>query len=242
MLDFLPKLSENDVSRFLEESQKGQTLGSEDFEKDLYLNFMIDKPWGHEYRVYADSLIDIWKLQINRGHSTSMHCHPRKETLLICLNGTLRVRVFLNSVLLQRGDYVRLPKGVFHSTENVDPMASHILEVEVPRNKLDLIRIKDRYGREGQKYEKPNQSPPIHPMCKSPGIFNSKIRNHCIDNIFEFNVAMGSEIINSPTSSDYSVLISTESAINQKIEVFKKNTGDYRHILPHSPYFIITES
>ncbi|WP_157871056.1 cupin domain-containing protein [Gluconacetobacter diazotrophicus] len=65
-----------------------QLNGNEKFDEDIYLNDFIKKPWGHEYRVYCDSMYDVWKLRIDPAQTTSMHCHLHKDTVLLCLGGT----------------------------------------------------------------------------------------------------------------------------------------------------------
>ena len=126
---------------------------NEDFVKDAYLNDFIPKPWGHEYRVYIDNLYDIWKLTIKPGHMTSTHCHPRKETVLICLAGHGRLRSSAGEQTVKSGDYVHIKKGAFHSTENIGNNDLDLVEVEMPRNKFDLVRVGDHYGRATKKYE-----------------------------------------------------------------------------------------
>jgi hypothetical protein len=58
---------------------------SESPDRGSYLNGFIEKPWGHEYRIYCDYLFDVWRLRLSQGETTSMHCHVRKDTVLLCL-------------------------------------------------------------------------------------------------------------------------------------------------------------
>lgn len=58
-------LSNQDILRF-EEAMLASTwkaLESERFDQDLYLDEVIPKPWGLEFRVYCDTFFDLWKLQ-----------------------------------------------------------------------------------------------------------------------------------------------------------------------------------
>lgn len=86
------EVKQHDISELVQGLLLG-SISSENFEKDTYLNGLIKKPWGFEYRIYADNLYYIWWLHINPNVRTSMHCHPRKDTVLLCLekNG---VKVF----------------------------------------------------------------------------------------------------------------------------------------------------
>src|SRR5690348_504723 len=63
------------------------TLSAEPSDEEQALDGLITKPWGYEYRVYADELYDIWHLSLAPGQATSLHCHPRKATALIMLAG-----------------------------------------------------------------------------------------------------------------------------------------------------------
>ncbi|MGP0824168.1 cupin domain-containing protein [Serratia sp. CY82423] len=126
----------------------------ESFDKDKHLNEFIEKPWGCEYRVYCDSIFDVWKLHLDAHQSTSMHCHIQKDTVLICLSGS-GATTFLDgeSFTLQPGRRVYINKGVFHQTVASEE-GIELIEVENPRNKFDLLRLQDSYGRQHTAYEK----------------------------------------------------------------------------------------
>lgn len=128
---------------------------TESFDKDLYLNHLIEKPWGVEYRIYCDYYFDIWRLQINKNQNTSMHCHLMKDTVLICLAGSGYTK-FINGEIyhLKEGDSIYISKGVFHQTISLQDQTLHLIEIENPRNKYDLLRLNDSYGRQYTTYEK----------------------------------------------------------------------------------------
>src|SRR3954447_6527778 len=150
----------------------GTSLQTEQFESDVhgYLDDVIPKPWGYEFRVYADDLYDVWKLCLRPAQSTSVHCHPRKETALLCLAGAGRMTFLDGERPVTRGDVAFIGKGVFHSTECSGPDDLHLVEVEVPRNKFDLVRLRDRYGRQGTQYETERQETDalLHPGHLTP--------------------------------------------------------------------------
>lgn len=146
-------VTDDDVRLLRKISPANNYPTNEDFAKDLYLNELIIKPWGHEYRIYIDNLYDVWKLAIKPGQQTSTHCHPRKDTILLCLAGTGRLVSSNGEQIVQRGEYVHIKKGVFHSTENIGGINLDLIEVEIPRNKFDLVRSADHYGRAAKEYE-----------------------------------------------------------------------------------------
>src|SRR5437016_11556768 len=124
-------------------------------------------------------MYDIWKSTLLPGMATSMHCHPRKDTALLCLSGTGRLSLVQASHLLATGDVAYLPKGVFHATENVGQTPLELVEVETPRNKLDLVRLTDRYGRAGASYEQESQQYQVVNLVALDTPGDAKLRPTC---------------------------------------------------------------
>ena len=44
-------------------------------------------------------------------------------------------------------------KGLFHSTKAISEEGANIFEIETPKIKHDIVRLEDKYGREGKPYE-----------------------------------------------------------------------------------------
>lgn len=198
-------------------------LETERFAKDLYLDEVIPKPWGLEFRVYCDTFFDVWKLTLLPGKSTSTHCHPRKETALLCLGGTGRIS-FLNqeSYLVSAGDAVFIPKGVFHNTENIGDSTLELVEVETPRNKFDLVRLSDRYGRSGTGYEQEVMNYELAEMRSLSYTADAKLRTSCHQKRFRFGVKGALELICRETPGlMFVVPLSLKSAFLHSIQVLK---------------------
>src|SRR3990167_2521124 len=116
-------------------------------------NSLVQKKWGSEYLLFRNANVAIWKLFIKSGEETSFHCHPNKKTGLIVLDGAANIS-FLNNTFTKKGlDKVEIFPGRFHKTQSLSKDGTHILEVESPEDKFDLIRLFDKYGRQGQAYE-----------------------------------------------------------------------------------------
>ncbi len=130
-----------------------QLLSNESFAEDLFLDELIAKPWGREYRIYADSFYDVWKLEMGPGRATSLHYHPRKDTVLMCLGGHGRIQLADTEIDVRAGSHIFIGRGVFHATTNIGEDELELIEVEHPRNKFDLVRVQDSYGRASQPYE-----------------------------------------------------------------------------------------
>jgi mannose-6-phosphate isomerase-like protein (cupin superfamily) len=117
-------------------------------------NTIIEKPWGLEYPHLSDETVDIWEMHLFPGHRTSFHCHPGKDVLKIVLEGIVKLKTLDRTEYLRSGDW-RLVKGyTAHQTinESNSDGAARIMEIESPPNKHNLIRFKDRYGRQNMPY------------------------------------------------------------------------------------------
>ena len=118
-----------------------------------FKNLLVKKPWGSEYLLFENKACAIWILNINSMENTSMHCHPQKDTSLVCLDAEVSCNTLNDTHRLKALDAIFLSKKVFHQTQSISKEGSCILEIETPINKFDLIRINDTYGRQGKEYE-----------------------------------------------------------------------------------------
>ena len=109
---------------------------------------IVNKPWGYEYLVYETSDVALWALFIANQHSTSVHCHAKKTTGLIVLDGKCEVSFMSDSRTMNPLDKVMIRKGLFHSTKSLSENGSIIFEIETPKDKFDLIRFKDIDGQD----------------------------------------------------------------------------------------------
>ena len=66
-----------------------------------YSDVVVKKPWGKEYLIYENEDLGIWFLHIEEGQSTSMHCHPKKNTGLIVMDGFAEVSFLKNKIPLK---------------------------------------------------------------------------------------------------------------------------------------------
>ena len=118
-----------------------------------YENVIVKKPWGQEYLIYQNKNLGIWYLHIEKGQQTSMHCHPKKNTGLVVLDGSTEVSFLKNKIALKGVDKIMIFRGRFHSTKALSHGGAHVIEVEAPQDKHDLVRLQDAYGRKGKPYE-----------------------------------------------------------------------------------------
>lgn len=118
-----------------------------------YDSKIVKKPWGYEYLAYENDEVGLWCLYIAKDQQTSMHCHPNKSTGLILLDGEVDVSFFNDVFKLRAGNKLMIRKGLFHSTKSLADSGSTVFEIEAPKQKHDLVRLEDKYGRKAKPYE-----------------------------------------------------------------------------------------
>ncbi len=112
-----------------------------------FKTMVVAKPWGHEYLIFSTPEVEVWNLFIKNQRSTSMHCHPKKTTALIVLEGRALFSSLNESYELMPLDTMVIDNGVFHSTQCLSKEGLRLLELETPPMKHDLVRLEDKYGR-----------------------------------------------------------------------------------------------
>ena len=126
--------------------------------KKKYQNLVVTKPWGSEYIACENNTTATWLLKIKKNRKTSLHCHPKKKTGFIVLDGKVEVELgFYEKIKLKALSKLMIRPGLFHSTKALSKNNATILEVETPINKNDLVRFKDNYGRANKPYEGKNK-------------------------------------------------------------------------------------
>lgn len=130
-----------------------------------YESFLVDKPWGYEYLMFQNELVGLWFLYIRHGAGTSLHCHPRKKTGLVLLSGQAEITFLNDSTRLTALSRMMIRPGLFHSTRALSPEGIVLLEVETPRDKENLVRLEDEYGRESKPYEGRDSMRPLPGHC-----------------------------------------------------------------------------
>jgi mannose-6-phosphate isomerase len=110
----------------------------------------VPKPWGHE-TIWAVTDQYVGKvLHIKAGQSLSLQYHNQKDETIHLLSGEMIYRVKidgeLQDVKLKAGESYRNQPGTVHQMEAVTDC--DVLEASTPHLD-DVVRLSDRYGREG---------------------------------------------------------------------------------------------
>ena len=95
-----------------------------------FAKVVVNKPWGYEYLWYESPTVAIWLLFLKENAATSLHCHLRKRTSLILLEGKLTCATLEDRVRLTMLDSVVLEAGVFHSSQATSPGGAFLIEIE----------------------------------------------------------------------------------------------------------------
>lgn len=143
-----------------------------------YQNNVVKKPWGYEYLAYENDECALWFLYIKQDQRTSMHCHPKKTTGLVLLDGEAVVSFLNDENVLTPVSKIMIRKGLFHSTRASSEKGAYVFEIETPVDKYDLVRLKDSYGREGKPYEDSSHDYPKENEClwiENPSKGNSNV-------------------------------------------------------------------
>lgn len=130
-----------------------------------YDGIVVNKPWGYEYLMYESDKIGLWYLHIKHGKQTSLHCHPGKKTGYILLTGEAQVSFLNDATHLKAVSKLMLREGLFHSTMALSDDGIHVIEVESPPDKTNLVRLDDAYGRKEQPYEGEEAIVPMNDNC-----------------------------------------------------------------------------
>ena len=130
-----------------------------DFSKTI-----VKKNWGHEYLAYENAEVGLWVLHINKNEKTSLHCHPSKDTGLVCVSGVAEISFMNDKTIVKAPTKMMIRKGLFHSTQALSEDVI-LFEIETPVLKHDLVRLSDSYGRALKPYESKENEYPKTPDC-----------------------------------------------------------------------------
>ena len=111
----------------------------------------VDKPWGYEiWWAWTDQYVGKI-LHVRAGHRLSVQYHERKDETSYVLRGRLTLLKgdaadALEATEVGEGSQWRNRPGEVHTIEAIED--ADVLEVSTP-DLDDVVRLDDRYGREG---------------------------------------------------------------------------------------------
>jgi D-beta-D-heptose 7-phosphate kinase/D-beta-D-heptose 1-phosphate adenosyltransferase len=150
--------------KFIEKTIEEESICSQYYKKKEnskfidYIGKINDKPWGKEYLAFQNKQIGIWILIVNKDQETSLHCHFKKDTILMPISGSFKINLFNSYLQLGLFEPIYVPRNTFHGIHSYLDN-SILMEIEIYTenieytDKNDLLRIKDIYNRDKDKYE-----------------------------------------------------------------------------------------
>ena len=117
----------------------------------LGLPRIVSKPWGEE-RIFAESARYAGKVIFLRaGESLSYQYHERKEETILVLDGVLGFETEAEGIRrqlrLEAGQLFHIIPGTRHRMYGLEADCT-LVEVSTPELD-DVVRLEDRYGRQG---------------------------------------------------------------------------------------------
>jgi len=124
------------------------------------------------------------------------------------------------------GTVLRIAPGAFHSTNNAGGGPLELIEVELPRNKFDLLRLRDDYKRAGMPYESESVSGPGSRMRTIPYLPHSQIRERSPNGRFRFELRSGMDIFYRRRAEDiFYVPLCLSGVLNAELEIVARGRG-----------------
>jgi mannose-6-phosphate isomerase len=121
----------------------------------VYKAAVQNKPWGHEV-IFADEegCYAGKVIHVSAGHSLSLQYHVAKEETISLLFGEALVEYgqkpdSLAHARFEPGDTIHLPPGTVHRITAVTDIAFVEASTADAGWREDVVRLEDRYGREG---------------------------------------------------------------------------------------------
>jgi quercetin dioxygenase-like cupin family protein len=111
----------------------------------------VEKPWGYEL-IWAHTEHYVGKeLYVREGQALSLQFHAVKDETIYVQKGRIEFQIGprdgeLHTEVVTAGRAFRLPPGTVHRMHALED--SLLLEVSTPHLE-DVVRLEDRYGREG---------------------------------------------------------------------------------------------
>jgi mannose-6-phosphate isomerase len=112
----------------------------------------VDKPWGYEL-IWAEADDYVGKvLFVKAGESLSLQFHNQKDESWLVQSGRAKLELgsagdaMLNQEVIAAGAAFRFRPGTVHRVTAIEDTT--IIEVSTPHLD-DVVRLEDRYGREG---------------------------------------------------------------------------------------------
>jgi len=113
----------------------------------------VFRPWGSYDSIDSGERFQVKRLIVKPGAEMSLQMHHHRAEHWIVVAGTARITRNDETFLLEENESTYIPLGAKHRISNPGKIPLHIIEVQSGTylGEDDIVRIEDRYGREGEK-------------------------------------------------------------------------------------------
>jgi len=113
----------------------------------------VYRPWGSYDSIESGERFQVKRLKVKPGATLSLQMHHHRAEHWIVVQGTARITRGDEVFLLEENQSTYIPIGVKHRIENPGMIPLHIIEVQSGSylGEDDIVRLDDRYGRQGTK-------------------------------------------------------------------------------------------
>ena len=181
----------NPTLKELEHTSGSHLITRDNTEQKEFFNKVCVKPWGKEYLAYQNEKIGIWILHIKKDCGTSVHCHFKKDTLLIPLSGSFKIELYEGFKILNELEKMYIPRRAFHGILSYKE-ESVLMEIEIYTEEIkytdknDLLRYRDTYNRK-------EKSDYASSVCEREPHENEVVNMHTCNNFKIFNTDISIE-------------------------------------------------
>jgi mannose-1-phosphate guanylyltransferase/mannose-6-phosphate isomerase len=111
----------------------------------------VFRPWGSYDSLESGPRFQVKRLKIKPGATLSLQLHHHRAEHWIVVAGTARITRGEEQFLLEENQSTYIPVGVKHRIENPGMIPLEIIEVQSGSylGEDDIVRLEDRYGRQG---------------------------------------------------------------------------------------------
>ena len=112
--------------------------------------FPVDhRPWGFFETLTLGGRFQVKRIVVKPGAALSLQSHMHRSEHWIVVNGTARVTIDENVILLSENQSVYIPLGAKHRLENPGKVAMELIEVQTGAylGEDDIVRYEDIYAR-----------------------------------------------------------------------------------------------
>lgn len=117
---------------------------------EQFNNYSEIRPWGHFENLLEEKKVKVKKLVILPKEKISIQYHNFREEKWHVISGRGKVYIEEKELNCKKGSYFEIKEKEAHSIENTGNKNLEILEVQTGSklSEKDIIRLKDRYGRD----------------------------------------------------------------------------------------------